>query len=284
MSMSPEHMGEEAWTLEIDADGGSFGYWRDLWIFRELFFFLSWRDVLIRYKQTAVGVAWCLIRPLLTMVVFTVIFGKIAKLPSEGTVPYPIMVFVAMLPWQLFATATVESSNALIGNAQMISKVYFPRLLLPMSKVAVALFDFFVAFVILLLLCLGYGVSLGPRLLVLPALLALATLVAFGVGIFFAALNVRFRDFKYVVPFLVQLGLYVSPVGFSSSIVPGNWRWLYSLNPMVGVIDGFRWAVLSTKVPIYLPGLALSVVASIALFVGGIAYFRATERTFADVI
>lgn len=270
-------------TLLIEAGRTERQYWRDLWQYRELFYFLAWRDILVRYKQTVMGVAWSVIRPVLTMIVFTVIFGRLAKLPSEG-VPYPILVFTAMLPWQFFATALSESSGSLVANANMISKVYFPRLILPASAVIVAFVDFLISFGILGALMAWYRFLPGWQIVALPALCLLAFGAAMGVGLWLGALNVRYRDFRYVIPFLVQFGLYISPVGFSSSIVPDHWRFYYSLNPMVGVIDGFRWAILGGNTSIYGPGLLLSMCLVMILLYGGIRFFRKTERTFADVI
>jgi len=259
-------------------------YWRDLWRYRELFFFLAWRDILVRYKQTVIGVAWSLIRPFLTMVVFTVVFGKLAKLPSDGAAPYPILVFSALLPWQMFSNALSETSNSLVANANLLAKVYFPRLIVPASAVIVSLVDFLLSFFLLGLLMLWYDFIPGWRLLSLPLFLALGGMAALGTGLWLSALNVKYRDFRYVVPFIVQIGLYISPVGFSSAIVPERWRLLYSLNPMVGVIDGFRWAILGVNVGLYVPGLILSVVMTALFFVSGLAYFRKTECSFADVI
>lgn len=258
-------------------------YWKDLWRYRELFWFLSWRDILVRYKQTAIGVAWSVVRPFLTMVVFTVVFGKLARLPSEG-VPYPIMVFAAMLPWQFFSNSLSECSSSLIANANLLTKVYFPRLVVPASAVIVSLVDFFISFAILALLMVWYGFSPDWRIITLPLFLGLAFAASFGFGLWFAALNVKYRDFRYVVPFVVQFGLYVSPVGFSSSVVPEKWRLLYALNPMVGVIDGFRWAILGGKAPLYWPGFWLSSSLTLLVFLLGVKYFRRTERAFADVI
>lgn len=258
-------------------------YWQDLWNYRELFYFMAWRDIIVRYKQTAIGVGWSVIRPFLTMIVFTVIFGTFAKLPS-GNVPYPILVFAAMLPWQFFSNALQESSNSLIMNAQMISKVYFPRLTIPTSSVIVSFVDFLISFVILLLLMLWYHFAPTWRMLVLPLLTILAFGAAMGAGLWFASLNVKYRDFRYIVPFVVQFGLYISPVGFKSDIVPAQWRLLYSVNPMVGVIDGFRWAILGGNTKIYAPGFALSIGLTILLLATGLSYFRKMEQTFADVI
>jgi lipopolysaccharide transport system permease protein len=258
-------------------------YWRDLWRYRELFLFLAWRDIAVRYKQTAIGVAWSVIRPLLTMIVFTVVFGRLAGLPS-GNAPYALMVFSAMLPWQFFANSLTESSNSLVTNTNLISKVYFPRLAIPVSSVAVSFVDFAISFVILLVLMLLYQYPPTWRMLTLPLFLALAAGLSLGGGLWMAALNVKYRDFRYIVPFIVQLGVYISPVGFDSSIVPEQWRFLYSLNPMVGVIDGFRWAILGGDFPIYMPGFLVSIGLVIVLLIGGLRYFRNTERGFADVI
>jgi len=258
-------------------------YWKDLWNYRELFYFLAWRDILVRYKQTVIGILWALLRPLLIMLVFTIVFGKLAKLPSEG-VPYPILVFGAMLPWQFFANAFSESSNSLIGNANLISKVYFPRLVIPTSSVIVSFVDFLISGIILISLMLWYNFWPSWRLIALPALIVVAFAAAMGAGLWIAALNVKYRDFRYIVPFVVQFGLYISPVGFSSSVVPEQYRLLYSINPMVGVIDGFRWAILGTDVPFYLPGFLLSIGLVALLLMGGLWFFRKTERTFADII
>ncbi len=273
----------KAERLIIEAGRGERQYWRDLWRYRELFYFLAWRDILVRYKQTFFGIAWALLRPFLTMVVFTVVFGKLAQLPDEG-VPYPILVFAAMLPWQFFANALQECSNSLIQDANLISKVYFPRLIVPTSAVIASFIDFLISGMILLGLMIGYDYSPSWRVLLLPLFIGMAFATAIGGGLWFAALNVKYRDFRYVVPFFVQFGLYISPVGFSSSIVPERWRLLYSVNPMVSVIDGFRWAILRSGSDLYWPGFLLSTGLVILLLVSGIAYFRKTERTFADVI
>ncbi|MBE9112100.1 ABC transporter permease [Nodosilinea sp. LEGE 07298] len=268
----------------IEAGRTEAQYFRDLWRYRELFYFLAWRDILVRYKQTAIGVAWALIRPFLTMVVFTVVFGRLANLPSEGGAPYPILVFSAMLPWQFFANALSECSNSLITNANLISKVYFPRLVVPTSAVIVSFVDFLISGIILLGLLAWYQEIPSWRVVMLPLFIAIAFAAAMGAGLWLAALNVQYRDFRYVVPFLVQFGLYISPVGFSSSIIPDRWRLLYSLNPMVGVIDGFRWAIIGGDVQLYWPGFLLSLLLVVVLLVTGILYFRRMERTFADVI
>jgi lipopolysaccharide transport system permease protein len=258
-------------------------YWKDLWQYRELFYFLAWRDILVRYKQTVVGVAWAVIRPFLTMVVLTVVFERLAKMPSGG-VPYPILVFCGMLPWQFFSTAVSESGSSLIGNSTLISKVYFPRMAVPASSVTTSLVDFVLSAGLLALLMAWYQYLPGPRVLFLPGFVLLALGAALGMGLWLSALTVQYRDFRFIVPFIVQFGLYLSPVGFSSDVVPRDWRLLYSLNPMVGVIDGFRWAILHSPVELYWPGLLLSLTVVSLLLVTGISYFRKTERSFADVI
>ncbi len=269
--------------LVIEAGRAERQYWQDLWHYRELLYFLAWRDILVRYKQTLIGIAWALIRPFLTMVVFTLVFGNLAKLPSDGA-PYPILVFAAMLPWQFFSNALGECSNSLISNANLISKVYFPRLIVPISAVIVSFVDFMISGMILLGLMAWYNFVPGWRILTLPLFIGIAFAASMGVGLWLAALNVEYRDFRYIVPFIMQFGLYISPVGFSSSIIPEQWRLLYSLNPMVGVIDGFRWAILGGDAKIYWPGFTLSLVLVVFLLVSGIWYFRKMERTFADVI
>jgi len=269
--------------LVIEAGRAERQYWKDLWRYRELFYFLAWRDILVRYKQTAIGIAWALIRPFLTMIVFTVVFGTLAKLPSEG-VPYPILVFAAMLPWQFFANSLSECSNSLISNSNLISKVYFPRLIVPSSAVVVSFVDFMISGMILLGLMAWYNFVPSWRILTLPLFILIAVAAALGAGLWLASLNVQYRDFRFIVPFIVQFGLYISPVGFSSSVVPEKWRLLYSINPMVGVIDGFRWAILGGGAQIYWPGFILSMGLVILLLVSGVWYFRKMERTFADVI
>ncbi len=270
-------------TLVIEAGRTERHYWRDLWRYRELFYFLAWRDILVRYKQTAIGVAWALIRPLVTMIILTIVFGKLAKLPSDG-VPYPILVFAAMLPWQFFANAFSEAGNSLIGNANMISKIYFPRLVIPGSAVIVSFVDFLISGAILVALMLWYGFLPDWRILTLPLFVLIAFAAAMGAGLWMAALNVKYRDFRYIIPFVVQCGLYISPVGFSSTVIPEQWRPLYSLNPMVGVIDGFRWAILGGNAQFYWPGFMVSLCLVGMVLVTGIIYFRKTEKSFADVI
>ncbi|MEQ9235227.1 ABC transporter permease [Coleofasciculus sp. E2-BRE-01] len=269
--------------LIIEAGRTEQQYWKDLWRYRELFYFLAWRDILVRYKQTIIGIAWALIRPFLTMVVFTIVFGKLAKLPSEG-VPYPILVFAAMLPWQFFSNALSGCSNSLISNANLIAKVYFPRLIVPASAVIVSFVDFMISGIILIGLMAWYDFLPSWRILTLPFFIIIAFAASMGAGLWLAALNVKYRDFRYIVPFIVQFGLYISPVGFSSTIVPQEWRLVYSLNPMVGVIDGFRWAILGGEARIYLPGFLLSLGLVVGVLASGAWYFRKVERTFADVI
>ena len=259
-------------------------FWRELWDYRELFLFLSWRDILARYKQTIVGGAWCIIRPFLTMVVFSIIFGQLAKFPTEGNVPYPILVYTAMLPWQFFATSFANSGNSLILNAHIISKVYFPRVLVPASSVFVCLVDFSISVVVFVGLMIWYGFMPNWKVIFVPLFLLLVVVFSLGLGLLLGALNVKYRDFKNIIPFMVQLGLYISPVGFSSSIIPEKWRLLYSLNPMVGVIDGFRWATLGDNVTFAWQGILLSCIVSILFLAGGLWYFMKTEKFFADVI
>jgi lipopolysaccharide transport system permease protein len=270
-------------TLIIEAGRTERHYWRDLWRYRELFFFLAWRDILVRYKQTAIGIVWALGRPLLTVIVFTLVFSKLAHLPSDGA-PYPILVFAALLPWQFFSSAFSGAGDSLISNAGMISKVYFPRLVIPASAVLVSFTDFLISGAILVGLMLWYGFAPNLRMLALPLFVFVAFAAAMGAGLWIAALNVQYRDFRIIAPFVVQLGLYISPVGFSSAIVPEQWRLLYSLNPMVGVIDGFRWAILGGDTQLYWHGFLLSLFLVLVMLVTGIVYFRKTEKTFADVI
>lgn len=259
-------------------------YWRDLWAYRELFAILAWRDVTVRYKQTVIGVAWALVRPLLTVIIFTVVFGRLAGLPSDGGVPYPVMVMAGMLPWFLFSTILGSASGSIATNGNLINKVYFPRLLVPLSACAVALVDSAITFVILVGLMVIYGVLPDWRIVFLPGFVLLAVLTSIGPALVLTALNIRYRDFGFIVPFIIQFGMYVSPVGFSSAVVPEEWRLLYSINPLVGVIDGFRWSLLGGAAPIYWPGFALSCFLVLAMMWAGIRTFRATEKTFADLI
>jgi len=270
-------------VIIIEAGRTERHYWHDLWRYRELFFFLAWRDILVRYKQTVVGILWALGRPLITMLVFTLVFSKLAKLPSEG-VPYPILIFAALLPWQFFSGAFSGAGESLVSNASMISKVYFPRMVVPASAVIVSFVDFLISGMILVGLMIWYGFAPNLHMLALPLFIIVAFAAAMGAGLWIAALNVKYRDFRIIVPFVVQFGLYISPVGFSSTIVPEQWRLLYSLNPMVGVIDGFRWAILGGNTQLYWPGFLLSLFLVLVILITGIVYFRKTEKTFADVI
>jgi lipopolysaccharide transport system permease protein len=254
----------------------------EVWAYRELLGFLAWRDIVVRYKQTVVGIGWAFIRPFITMVVFTILFGHLAKLPSEG-VPYAVLTFTALLPWQFFATAFAEVAASIVGNGHMVGKIYFPRLILPLSSAAVAATDFLVSFAFLALIMAGYRFAPSPRIVFLPLFILLLLVFTVGLGLWFAALYVKYRDVRHLIPFITQLGLYVSPVAFSSSIVPERWKFLYALNPMVAVIDGFRWSILGTS-SLYPPGLVASCVISVALFLSGVVYFKNTERRFADLI
>jgi homopolymeric O-antigen transport system permease protein len=280
----PTKAESERFDILIEAGRGAKNYWRDLWRYRELFYFLAWRDILVRYKQTAIGVAWALVRPFLTMLVFTFIFSRVAKLPAPGSVPYALLVFAAMLPWQFFSTALSEASNSLIGNSNLISKVYFPRLIVPAGSVITSFVDFLITLGLMAGMMVWYGFLPDWRLLTLPLFMALAFGSAFGAGLWLCALNVRYRDFRYIVPFIVQFGLYLSPVGFSSNIVPEGLRLIYALNPMVGVIDGFRWALLRGQSPLADYALIASILVTSVLCLSGIWYFRRTEKTFADII
>ncbi len=268
----------------IEAGRGFKNYWTDLWRYRELFYFLAWRDIVVRYKQTVIGIAWALIRPFLTMVVFTIVFNKIAKFESPGSIPYPLLVFAAMLPWQFFSTALSESSNSLIGNANLISKVYFPRLIIPAGSVITSFVDFLITLGLMAAMMVWFGFLPDWRVITLLPFIALAFGSALGTGLWLCALNVKYRDFRYVVPFIVQLGLYISPVGFTSDNIPQQWRLLYACNPMVGVIEGFRWALLRGEPALWWPSVWTSVVLTTVLCLSGIWYFRRMERTFADVI
>jgi lipopolysaccharide transport system permease protein len=265
----------------IDADRPDRFYWRDLWRYRELLYFLAWRDILLRYKQTVVGVVWALLPPLVTVGVFSLVFGRFARMPSVG-VPYPILVMVGTLPWNLFANVLSQGGNSVVANGSLISKVYFPRLIIPLSALVVSLVDFCIAAALLAVLMLYYHLMPNWRIITLPFFIGVALLTAFGAGAWLAALNARYRDFRYVIPFLIQLGLYISPVGFATSIVPERWRMLYSLNPMVGVINGFRWAILGR--PLYAPGFCLSLALMVLLLGVGLRYFQRVEGTLADVI
>ena len=268
--------------LVIEPGLAAANYWRDVWRYRELMYFLAWRDLAVRYKQTVIGVAWAVIRPAITMLVF-VAFRRLVDVPTAG-VPEPILVFAAVLPWQFFSTALTESSASLVGNASLISKVYFPRILVPAAAVTTAFADFLVTFGLLAMLMLWYGVAPGWPMLALPLFVLLASGLALGLGLFMAALNVQYRDFRYVVPFIVQVGLFVSPIAFTTANIPEGWRALYVLNPLVGIIDGFRWSILGPQSPLDPRGVGTSVVVAAAVLLLGVWYFRRMERGFADVI
>ncbi|MFA5956533.1 ABC transporter permease [Hyphomicrobium sp.] len=270
--------------LVLEAGRAERNYWSDLWHYRELFAILAWRDITVRYKQTVIGVAWAIIRPLLTMIIFTVVFGKLAKLPTDGDVPYPILVFAGMLPWFLFSSILSEASSSMIGSAHLISKVYFPRLIVPASAGVVALVDFLANLTILFALMAWFRYLPNWHVVFLPLFIALAILASLGPALLITALNVKYRDMRYVIPFVVQFGLYVSPVGFSSEIIPENIRIWYSLNPVVGVIDGFRWCLLGDASRLYVPGLLASLAMTALMLWIGVKYFRGTERSFADLV
>jgi lipopolysaccharide transport system permease protein len=271
-------------TLTIEAGRVEQHYWRDLWRYRELFWILAWRDVSVRYKQTLIGVAWAVLRPFLTMVVFTIVFGRLAKLPTEGDVPYALLVFAGMLPWYLFSNSLTSAADSMVGSSHLIGKVYFPRLIVPVATLVTALVDFLVSLVVLFAVMAWYRFMPGWQIVLLPAFVLLAMLASLGPGLWIAALNMKYRDFRFIIPFVVQVGLYISPVGFSSSVVPEEWRLLYSLNPIVGVIDGFRWCILGGQSTIYLPGFALSLAIVALMLWLGLSRFRRTEKSFADLI
>jgi lipopolysaccharide transport system permease protein len=270
--------------LVLEAGRAERNYWRDLWAYRELFAILAWRDLAVRYKQTVIGAAWALIRPFLTMLIFTVIFSRLAKMPSDGAAPYPVMVFAGMLPWFLFSTILSDASNSLVGNANLIGKVYFPRLIVPAATIVVALADFAITFVLLLAMMAWFRFMPDWRIVFLPAFILLAILASLGPALWMTAMNVKYRDFRYIIPFVLQFGLYASPVGFSSKVVPDQWRLLYSLNPAVGVIDGFRWCLLGGQSSLYMPGFLASLAVVAGFLWLGVWYFRKTERTFADLL
>jgi lipopolysaccharide transport system permease protein len=269
--------------LVIEAGRTEKNYWTDLWRYRELFYILAWRDITVRYKQTALGVIWAILRPFLAMLIFTVVFGRIAKMPAHG-IPYPILVFAAMLPWQFFANSLSESSYSLVSNVNLISKVFFPRLIIPAAAVITSLVDLLISAVLLVIMMIWYRFLPDWRVLFLPIFTVMAFLSALGPGLLLTALNVKYRDFRYVIPFVVQFGLFVSPVGFTTDVIPENWRLAYSLNPLVGVIDGFRWALCRGQSPMYVPGFILSILVIIFFLWLGITYFRKTEKGFADII
>ena len=277
-------MGEKLTSSKIIIEPGRSekNYWRDLWIFRELFYILAWRDLKVRYKQTVIGAAWSIIRPLLTTIIFTIVFSRVAKLDAPEGVPYPILVFCGMLPWQFFANALAEASNSLIGNANLVSKVYFPRLIIPASSIITSLVDLAISFGLLVIMMIFYQFVPNVKIILLPLFIILALAAALGIGLYMTALNVKYRDFRYIIPFIVQIGLYVTPVGFSSHVIPEKWRLWYSLNPMVGIVDGFRWCIVGES--IYWPGFFISISIIVLFHFVGIVYFRKTEKSFADNI
>jgi lipopolysaccharide transport system permease protein len=286
-SRDPDEARKDDFDIWLEAGRAEKHYWLDLWRYRELFVILAWRDIAVRYKQTIIGVAWSLLQPFLTMIIMTIVFGKLASLHSEGTAPYAIMVFSGMLPWQFFANSLALSGQSLVGNANLVSKVYFPRLIVPASAVGVALADFVLSFVILGAMMIFYRFIPSWRILTLPVFVLLSMMISLGPGLFVTALNVKYRDFRFVLPFMIQFGLYVCPVGFSSSLIKEKFGevafLIYSLNPMVGVIDGFRWAIID-EASFSLPSFLISLTVASVLFVTGIWYFRKMERTFADII
>lgn len=271
-----------SWDIVIQPGRGEKNYWKDLWRFRELFYILSWRDIKVRYKQTALGAAWSIIRPLLTTLVFTIVFSRIAHLGNPGKAPYTLMVFAGMLPWQFFSNALSESSNSLIGNANLITKVYFPRLIVPASSVITSLVDFLISFVILLLMMAWFQFTPSWHIVFLPFFVLLVFCCAMGAGLYLTAVNVKYRDFRYIIPFIIQFGLYITPIGFSSAVVSDKWHLLISLNPMTGIINGFRWCLLGD--PLDINSLLISIIIIIALMMLGVMYFRKMEKSFADNI
>lgn len=284
MDRNKENTGE--WDLVIGSGYSAKNYWKDLWRYRELFYILSWRDIKVRYKQTVIGAAWSIVRPLLTSIIFYFVFNRIANLTYDGPAPYFLMVFAGMLPWQFFSTALSESSNSLVGNSNLITKVYFPRLIVPASSVITTMVDFVISFGIMIILMVWFRFLPGWEIIFLPFFILLAFVCAFGFGLLFTALNVKYRDFKVIIPFLIQFGLYITPVGFSSAHalknLPQSVHWLFSLNPMVGIIDGFRFCLLGDKMQ--WQSLLISTVFSVVLLFIGMSYFRKMEKTFADNI
>ena len=269
-------------TLSANAQRG-LGYWLDLWHARELLFFLAWRDIIVRYKQAVLGVLWAVLRPILTTIVFTIVFGKIAKLPS-GEIPYPLLVLSGMAPWIYFSSTVGECGNSLVANSSLITKVYFPRLVIPLSVVLVNFIDFLITFVLLIGFLFIYGIGLTWHVLLLPLIFATLVLLSISIGIWISAMNARYRDIQFILPFIISFGLYLSPVGFSSVIVPEKWRWIYNLNPMVGVIDGFRWSLFGGLYDFQWWSLAYTFLLSIFLMITGIAFFRSVERELVDIL
>jgi lipopolysaccharide transport system permease protein len=272
-------------TLVIEAGAIERQYWRDLWSYRELFYVLAKRDLTVRYRQTVIGVAWALLRPFLTMVIFTFIFGSVAKLPTEGTAPYALMVYAGLLPWQFVSTGLSESANSLLNNSALISKVYFPRLIVPISSVVVTFVDFLVSLAILVGMMVWFQYLPSWHIVLLPLLMLMAFMACIGPSLWIAGLNVKYRDFRYIIPFMIQFGLYLSPVGFSSQIIPEKYQFLYSLNPMVGIIDGFRWSILGGHASsyFYLSFFMSIVVITFFLWLG-LRQFRRTEKSLADIM
>lgn len=282
--MTPPREQPSPRLLILSAEHARTQYWRDIWEFRDLLVILAWRDFSVRYKQTLMGIAWAVIRPTLTMLVFTVVFSRLAKLPADGSAPYALSVLAALMAWSLFSSILSESSASLVGNANLITKVYFPRVILPAAPIFSALVDFAVSLGIFIFLCFLFGFHPSWRVLVLPAFVLLVVLVSFGPALLMTALNVKYRDFRYVIPFILQLGTYVCPVGFSTTIVPEGWRVAYSIIPIVGVIDGFRWCLLGGQFAFYWPSFIFSILLGTATLALGIAYFRKVEKKFADVV
>lgn len=284
MMDAPNSLQDFRKSYQTVIEPGSFqGYWKNIWHFHEVLWILMHRDVLVRYKQTILGVVWTFFKPVLAMVAFTIVFSKIANLPSSG-MPYPVLVLSGLLPWYFFSNTVNEMSNSIVNNSAMVSKIYFPRLLLPASTIGVGLIDILVSLVLLAALMLYYGMGLSITYLALPFFIGFAILACFGCGLLFAGLNVMYRDVRIVIPFLLQFGMYISPVGFSSGLIPDKWRMLYSLNPMVGVIDGFRWSISGGATPIFWPGFWISMAVTACLALLGLWHFRKVEKTFADVI
>ena len=273
---------QDNWSLIIEPGRAEKNYWKDLWRYRELFYILSWRDIKVRYKQTIIGASWSFIRPLLTTIIFTVIFSRLAKMENPGNAPYALMVFAGMLPWQFFSTALIEASNSLIGNANLITKVYFPRMIIPASSVITSLVDLGISFIIMIGMFIWFNFTPSWNIIFLPLFIVFAFVCAFGVGLYITAINVKYRDFRYIIPFMVQIGFYISPVGFSSSVINEKWRLWYAINPIVGIIDGFRWCLLGD--PMYWPSFYISMTVTIIFLWIGISYFRKMEKTFADNI
>ena len=280
----PDPSGSSERSIVLMAGSADRHYWSDVWRYRELLAILAWRDVAVRYKQTVIGIAWAVVRPFLTMIIFTFVFSRLAKLPSDGSTPYPILVFAGMLPWFLFSSILGEASNSIVANTGLVGKVYFPRIIIPLSAAAVALIDFAINLGMMFGLMLWFGFWPDWKILLLPAFVVFAALASLGPALFITALNVKYRDFRHIIPFILQFGLYISPVGFSSAVVPERWRLLYSLNPVVGVIDGFRWCLLGGASPFYLPGFLLSLGIVVFFLWFGVRYFRRTERMFADLL